>query len=477
MYRNLIAAAAFLSAVVSFIPHSLQAQKVWSLMECVDYAQKNNISIRRSSISSEIAEVNMNQSRFALMPTLNSSAGRNWNYGFNIDPYTNDITNKEVFSDNLSLNSGLTLFNGFQLRNSLQQSKLEYLASQSDVQKIRNDISLNVVSAYLQVLYAKEQLKVAEARRDQALKQKERIQRLYDAGIGVQGNLLDADAQLATEDLTVITAKNQLEMSRLGLVQLLQLNDVENIEVEDPQVQIPDAVIASKTPDEIFALAMNSLPEIKAAEIRLRSAEKGIAVAKGGYSPRLTAFGQLSTFYASSAKRITGFDTLAFVPNGSFTLSGEPIYQFLILPSTETSPYGSQFDQNLNKAFGFSLNIPLFNGTNVRSGIKRAKLNAENSQLAYEAARNQLLQSIRQAHADMRAAKTRYDASVGSVAAFEAAWQYAQKRYDAGLINALEYITTLNNLTRVRIDLLQAKYDYIFRLKVLDFYAGNAITF
>ncbi|MCE2846463.1 MAG: TolC family protein [Sphingobacteriales bacterium] len=470
--RVLVQCAFLLSIFIG--PNSF-GQEAWSLQRCVNYALEHNLSVLRAEVSAELSATTVQQSRFALFPTLNGSAARNWNFGYTIDPYTNDFTTGQVTSDNFSLNSAATLFGGFQLRRALQQSSLEYLAAGQDVRKIKNDISLNVVSAYLQVVYAKEQRKVAEGRVQQAQQQCDRLKRMVENGMAVQGNLLDADAQRASEELALVSAVNQVELAKLALAQLLQLDQAAGFDVEDPLIAAPDSGLKQKSVDEITAIALSALPEMKAAEYRLRGAEKGVSAAQGGLYPRLTAFGQVSTFYASSAKRFAGVDTLGIVPIGA-TASGELVYAPTFRSRFETNPFDEQVNQNLNKVFGLSLNVPLFNGASSRLALRRARLNLESARLNHSGIKNQISQSVQQADADMRAAKARYRSSTDALSAFEAAFGYASRRYDGGLINSLEYLTALNNLTRAKIDSLQARYDYIFRMKVLDFYAGIPLT-
>ena len=371
----------------------------------------------------------------------------------------------------------MTLFNGFSLQNTLKQSQLNYLAGKSDLQKVKNDISLNVITSYLQVLYAKEQLNVADGRVAQATQQRDRVNRMVESGLMVRGNLLDATSQLSNEELSKITAENQLMTAKLTLTQLLQLPTPDGFEVEDPAVQIPTSSITDLQPAQIYDLGLKSLPEIKAADTRVQSAEKGVSIAKASFYPRLTAFGQLSSFYSSSSKKFTGGDFNGFLPNGSITSGGDTVLSPDFTTRLEDNPYKDQLDENYNKAFGLSLSIPIFNGLSSQSNVKRAKLNLENSRYAAQLTRNQVYQSIQQAHSDAIAAKKRYDATSKSLSAFEEAYQYSEKRFNAGLINSLEFLTANNNLTRTKVELLQAKYDYIFRLKVLDFYAGNPLTF
>lgn len=452
-------------------------QKAWTLRECVDYAILNNLTVKQNEISSELSRLTYDEDKFSMLPGLNASAGRNWNYGRTIDPNTNTFTTQQVQSDNLSLNANVTIFSGFQMQNTLKQSRLNYYASMTDVQKIKNDISLNVVSAYLQVLYAKEQLKVADARVKQAIESRDRVSKMVTAGTMVQGNLLDAESQLATEELSKITADNQLANARLSLTQLLQLQSPEGFDVMDPAVEVPSGDVTAMSPAQIYDLALKSLPEVKSADTRILSAEKGVSIARGSFMPRLTAFGSLSSFYSSSAKQFKTADFQGFLPSGDITSGGDTVLSPYFSTVLENKPYGDQLDENYNKAFGISLSIPIFNGLNNHRNLTRARLNLENAKFTAQQTRNQVYQSIQQAHTDAVAAKKKYDAMQRSIQAFEEAYTYAEKRFNAGLTNSLEFLTATNNLTRTRVELLQAKYDYIFRLKVLDFYAGNPLTF
>jgi len=465
-----------LTIVLTFCFQKADAQKYWTLSECEAFALKNNISVKRLEVSTGLAEVNHSQNKYALLPTLNASAGRNWSFGRNIDPFTNQFTTDQVESDNLSLNSGVTLFSGFQLTNALRQSKLEYLAARSDLQKIRNDVSVNVVSAYLQMLYAGEQLKVASARVEQSTLQRERISKMVEAGTMVQGNLLEVETQLANEELARITSENQFVNARLTLTQLMQLPSPEGFLISDPGVAVPDSAPLQLTPAQIYELALSSLPEVKAADARIAGAEKALSVARGGLYPRLTAFGQVSSFYSSSNKRLVGFTSAGYFWNGELTTGGDSVISPVLSRLLETNPYNDQLDQNLRKAVGVSLSIPLFNGWSNRAGIQRARLNLENARLSADQTRNQLFQSIQQAHADALAAAKRLDAVSRNMNSFEKAYEYAGKRFEAGLSNSLDYLNATTNLTRARIELLQARYDYIFRLKVLDFYAGKPLA-
>ncbi len=451
------------------------AQKVWTLKECVDYALLHNISIKQSEISTELSHVNYVQNTTNMLPSVNGSISHNYNYGRSIDPFSYTFTTEQIQSDNFSLNTNITLFNGFQMQNTLRESKLNYLAGRYDLEKIRNDISLNVVSAYLQILYSNDLLTAATNRVDEFTKQRDRTKLLTDAGSLTKSSFLDAEAQLANEEYNRVSAENQLNSAYLSLAQLLELDSVTSEKIAVPETNVSDISILNQTPQAIFVSAQ-SLPEIKSADTKVMAAEKGLAVARGGRSPRLTMFGSFSSGYSSATQRITGAPVFTgLTPNG-ITDTGDTVRVPSYSYHYENTPFNDQLNQNYGKSFGFSLNIPLFNGWSATTNIKRAKLNLENSRYSAELIRNQLFKSIQQAHADALSAQKKFAAAQKSQDAFKESYTYAEKKFNAGILSSVELLTVRNSLSKAETDLLQAKYDFIFRIKILDFYSGKPLT-
>jgi outer membrane protein len=370
------------------------------------------------------------------------------------------------------------LFNGFQLQNELKKSKLDYLASQNDLQKIVNDISLNVAAAYLQVLYAREQLTAAENRAATSARLRDRTARLVEEGVLAQGGLLDAESQVAADELARVTAGNDLQLATLALGQLLELDEPGAMRVEEPRMDIPDQSALGLTPAAIYDQAVNEKPEIKSADFKVQSAERSLAIARGGMYPRLRAFGSVSSGYSNQALQRTGdpiFDGL--VETGAVTQSGEAVLNQLTLYQFEQTPFADQLDQNLNETVGLSLEIPIFNGWFTQNNIRRAKLLHDHARFGADLARQQLRKSIQQAHADAQAALNRFNAAGKSAEALRESFRYAERKYDAGLVNALDLSTVQINAARAESEHLQAKYDFIFRLKVLDFYLGKPLVY
>ncbi|MFM7015347.1 MAG: TolC family protein [Bacteroidota bacterium] len=474
VYRSLY----LLLLLLIVCPISGFSQKQWSLQECVDYAVQHNLSVKQQYIATQTQDNAVSQSLYSFLPTLNASGSGSFNWGRSVDPFSYTFTNSEIKSINPSLSSNITLFNGFQLQNNLKQSKLNYLAGQNDLKKIQNDISLSVVSAYLQFLYAKEQLKLTQARVNESQKQRDRVKSMSDAGVMTQGNLLDAESQLANEELNNITAENQNTIARLSLAQLLELDSIANFDIVTPSVEIPTSAVLNSTADQIFELALSHLPEIKSANYKEKSAMTSLSIARGSYMPRLTMFGSLSTGYSSTTRNMNGTPQfLGFYPTGYVTTSGEDVLAPAFLTDYVKTPISTQFDNNITKALGVSLSIPIFNGMSARYRVSNAKLNLLSAETNLQQAKNSVFKSVQQAVADANAAQKKYQALSKSVTALNEAFSYAEKRYNAGLTSSLEFLTATNNLTRGKVELLQAKFDLIFKIKVLDFYAGNPLAF
>lgn len=459
-------------------PISGFSQKQWSLQECVDYAVQHNLTVKQQYISTQTQENSVNQSFYSFFPTLNASGNGSFNWGRSVDPFSYTFTNAEIKSINPSLSSNITIFNGFQLQNTLKQSKLNFMAGQNDLKKIQNDISLSVVSAYLQFLYTKEQYKLTQARVNESKRQRDRAKSMADAGAMTQGNLLDAESQLANEELNNITAENQNTIARLSLAQLLELDSIANFDIVTPQVDIPTSSVLNSTAEELFQLALSHLPEIKSATFKEASALTSVSIARGSYMPRLTMFGSLASGYSSTTRNLDGTPQfLGFFPNGLTTVNGDVVLAPAFKTDFVKTPLSTQFDNNVTKAVGISLSIPIFNGFSSRYRVSNAKLNLLAAETNSQQAKNTVFKSVQQAVADANAAQKKYQALDKSVTALDEAYKYAEKRYNAGLTSSLEFLTATNNLTRGKVDLLQAKFDLIFKIKILDFYAGNPLAF
>jgi outer membrane protein len=447
-----------------------------TLQQCIDYALAHNITIQQAALGEDLAKVGVNQSTMNLFPNLNGFASNNYYYGRSIDPNTNTFTTDQVRSNSFSLSSSVSLFEGFSLQNTLKQSKLNYMASRYDLQKVKNDVALNVVTFYLQVLYNQELLNVTKSQRDATLLQRDRTNRMFEAGALSKGNQLDMESQLAQDDVRLIQSQSQYDQAVLSLKQLLEMDTVKDFSIAVPVVDAPQMNASYSDVNGIYTTALSNQPDIKSYEYRVRSAEKGVSIARGGLWPRLSGNGSLSTTYTTSKQDVNY--TLGPPEVVGFTQDSMPVYSlFSTDASFSKTPFNDQLDENLNKTVGFSLSIPIFNGWAAHNGIKRAKINLEQSRLNLLTGQKGLLKSIQQAVADAQSADRRMIAGQKSVAALTESMNYNEQKYNLGLISTYDYLLSKNNLARSQADLLQAKYDYIFRLKVIDFYLGKPLTF
>ncbi|MFN5323810.1 MAG: TolC family protein [Bacteroidota bacterium] len=429
--------------------HVSIAQKQWTLQECIEHARSNNIAVRQAEISSEISLVNRNQSMTSMLPSLNASGSHQRSLGRTVDPFTNTPTENETRTTNFSVNSNFLLFNGLRLQHQLAQSKYEYLQSRENLNKIRNDISLNVAAAYLQVLFASESQKTASDRVEAALETRNRTQKMVETGLMAQGTLLDADAALASEELAKVNADNTLQSAYISLTQLLDIDSINGFSIAQQQVDLPTLNTALLSPDEITRVAMASLPEVKASAMGIEGARKGVSSARSSLTPTVSIFSSIGSFYNEG-----GFSSLL----------GE-------------IPFNEQVENNQSKNIGLSLSIPIFNGWSARSNIARSKLNLENAMLQDENTKKQVYKSVVQAHSDATAAINRFNAAQKAFSSAKESYGYAEKKYEVGLISFLDFINIRNNRSRAESEVLQAKYDLVFRLKVIDFYLGKPLVF
>ncbi|UOG72756.1 TolC family protein [Hymenobacter tibetensis] len=458
----------------------------FTLQSAVNYALEHNLTVRQSQLNAEASKVTQRAGRGALLPTFNLSGSQTWNYGTGLDPLTNDFVSQTIRSNNFSAFSQVTLFSGFQLRNTVKRNALDLQASQGDVEKARNDLSLNVASAYLQLLLSEELIRTNQTRLNSTQQQVERTRKLLKAGSVPESNLLDSQAQLASDELTVITAQNQRDLARLTLIQLLNLDaaGAAAFRIDMPALADPDDQAAyDAEPSAIYETALGLQPDVKAADLRVRSAQMGVDVAKGAYLPRLTfAAGVFTGFSSSRLARVFSGDSTEAVPipvvrldNGQFTGFGvlqprQPRVEFL------PAKFSNQLQDNIGRQLQFNLNIPILNGFQARTNVQRAQVTAQQAELQAEQTRLTLRQNIQQAAADALAAQRQFTSSKRQVEALTAAYRNAEIRFNNGLLNGTEFNIAKNNLAGAESTMIQNKYQFIFRRKVLDFYQGRPLA-
>tara|TARA_R110002096_G_scaffold72174_4_gene172211 strand:- start:62255 stop:63700 length:1446 start_codon:yes stop_codon:yes gene_type:complete len=456
---------------------TLSAQeKVWSLQDCIAYALENNIQVKQSEINQEISERDLAASKYNVLPDLNGFASHGYNFGQSIDPFTNEFATTRVRNNSFSLSTNFTIFNGFRNINTIQRNKSQLQAAQYDLEKMKNDISLNVANAYLRILFNKEVLKNAANQLAVTQIQIDRISKQVSAGSLPEGALKDIEAQKATEELQRINADNDLKLATLNLVQLLQLEDTENFEVESPNLDNFRSVSELISPAALYATAVDIMPEIKSAEYNLYSAKKNKDIAQSGYTPTISFSGSLGTGYSGNNREVIGFTDPVLSPTQFFTSSNEDVFTFSSTPIRRLKDFDAQVDDNFNRSISFRMTIPIFNGFSSRINVQKAKLQMQSAELTMDNTKLQLRQDIERAHNDALAALKRYQAAEKSVDALETSFNYTQERFNVGMINSFEFNNEKNRLNNAQSELLQAKYNYIFSTKVLDFYQGKAIT-
>ena len=431
--------------------------KVWSLEECITYAIENNLQIKQQVIQTEYQKNTLDLARLKLLPTLNGSANHNYSFGRALDQTTYQYTDQQnVQSNNFYLGGSLDLYNGLQNYNSINRNKYNLLASEEDLKSIRDNIALSVALNYLQVLLNKELVTATENQLDITRQQIEKSRKLVEAGSIARGNLLQIEAQAAQEEVQLITIQNQFDISILNLTQLLELQTTAGFEILVPDIRVDTNTIISGDIDEIFQIAQQSRPEIKSSEYKLSGSEYDLKIAKGGRSPRLSLNHSFSTGYSDIREKILGIDQ-----------TSGPIYG--------KYPFGEQFKDNINYGVGFSLNIPILNGWQVNKNISNSRLAIESSEFVLEGTRKQLYKNIQQAYTDAVAALKKFNASIKAVTSIEESFRYNEQKFNVGMITPVDYNTAKTQLLNAQSDMAQAKYEFVFKTKVLDFYKGNAI--
>jgi outer membrane protein len=458
-----------------------------TVQECVDIALKNNLSIRQGQLTVDNNTLQLRQARLNQLPAATFQGTQSFSSGRNIDPFTNAFVQQSISSNNVQLNSSVTIFNGFALRNTIRQNDLTLQASQEELLATRNTVTINVLQAYLNALTGTEQLTIAQRQADVTRAQLARTERLVQAGTLPEANLFDLRATLASNELDIVTAQNTLDLAKVSLLQ--QMNQPVSSAGAGPllevvPVEIPDPGLSpyAATPEQLYETSVVSMPDVRGAELRVRSAGLGVEVARAGLYPILTVSGNLFSQYSSSARaRVTATGqtsqqlTPYFVtdPTGAQT----PIYTAVPVTTTSSFGYFDQLSNNLNRSLSLSLRVPIFQGYLSRNRVTTARIQQQNAELNGQNIRLQLRQQIETAYTNMRAAANRYRATLAQVTALERAFQAAESRLNAGASNGTDYAIAKNNLDRARAGLIQAKYDYVFRLKLLDYYQNKPLTF
>ncbi len=479
MFINMIMRNLIASLFLVAIGFSVSGQDKWDLKRAVEYAIANNISVKQADVQARLAAVQLKQSQLSQIPAANFSGNVAYRSGRNQDPVNFDLITQGFLSNGYNLQSSVDLFNFFNKRNTIEANRYETEAARANVDRVRNDISLNVANAYLQVLLAREQSNIADVQVKQTIAQLENTRKLVDAGSLPELEAANLEAQLARDSATLVQAKATATTNLLSLKALLNVDMAADFDVTTPPVdQIPLESLAELQPETVYQIALNKQPLQQVNALRIKSNEYFVKAQKGALYPSVTMFGGLGTNFNNQGTRAIG-NTLINPPIGKVNISGVDYDVFSPQPLSRQlfgkNPYFNQLNQNFSQQIGIQLNVPIFNAWQAKAGLQRSKLNLESFRLQSEQDNITLKQNIYQAYTGVVAALQNFNANRTTVINTEKVYEFAKKRYEQGLLNTFDLIIAQNNLTRAKLDEVLTHYDYVFRMKVLEFYKGEGI--
>jgi outer membrane protein len=453
----LLTGVLFLGSVFTAKP-----QETWSLQKCVDYALENNIQIKQQVLNTQYQGNLVKQAKSNMLPSLNGSLSNNYNFGRSLT-YENTYENVNSSQVGGYLSTDVTLSNGFILQNTIKQRKSDLEASMQDLQKTKDDMVLYIAAAYLEILFDEELVGISEAQIGVTKQQINRTRQLVEAGSLAKGALLEIEAQLSSEELQLVNNQNRTDLAYLNLYQYLDLPVANSFKIEKPKLPEIKADVTMANSLDIYKNAMSFRPEIKSALARVESAKRQLMAAKGNYWPSLSFSANYYNNYNDNYKRAI------------YNSNGTPVLNPNGFAATEIIPFGDQLKNNKRYGLGFSLSIPIFNKFQIRNGVSNATIQAMDYEYRLQNSKNVLRKDIEQVYQNALAALKRYISSEKAVSSMLEAFRYTEEKFNVGMVNSVEYNQSKNNLIKAQSDLLQSKYEYIFRTKILDFYNGVKI--
>ena len=463
--------------ILFFTLQSLNAQKQWNLEQCINYALQHNIEIKQQELSLEIQEANVLRSKASMLPNLTANGSDVINWGKTVDRYTNQFADSRTNSVNLYLQGSVTLFNGFQLLNSVKQNVANLKVKEYELDVTKDLKALSVTTAFLQIVYDKENLINKENQVSLSDKQAKRTQKLVDAGSQAKGDLFNINSQLASDQAAQINAENKLNLAMLKLKQLMDLPGDTTFEIEVPIIELTENFGGLQDPYKVYSYALKNRPEIKSAEMQVETSKKSLSISKGGVSPSLSFSASLGSGFSGANQILDGSPVFnGFNPNGNITSGGDTVLQPHFTYNYATKSWDDQIIDNRNYSIGFHLTIPIFNGLRTYTNISQSKIAVKQAELQLEQSKRNMRQTIEQAYADARSSFKQYEAAKIQVEALTEAFTYSEEKFNAGMIDAFEYNSAKIKLDFATSQLLTAKFDYVFRVKVLDFYYGKPLT-
>ena len=420
----------------------VQAQETWDLQRCISHAIEHNLSIKQKEAARDQSQVELNTAQWSRLPNLNGNVGQSFNFGRALQA-DNPYGNRNTRNANFSLGTNIPLFTGMQIPNNIALSKLNLKAATEDLAKAKEDISIQVASYFLQVLFNEELMKVARSQMKLSQEQLDKKVAFFKNGKASEAEVLEAKSRLAQDELSVVQAENNYQLALLDLSQLLELPSPDNFRISVPDIQDYSADLT--LPEEVYAQALMNKPAIKAAQYRLQGAEKSIRIAQSAYYPQLSFGAGIGTNY--------------------YHLSG-----------IENASFGTQWRENMNKYLQVSLNVPIFNRSQTRNRVKSARIQHTALSWQLEESKKALYKEIQQAYYNAIAAESKYKSSQLASESAEASFQLMSEKYANGKASATEYNEMRTAWMKTLSDGIQAKYEFVYRSKILDFYKGVPLT-
>lgn len=478
MRKKLLLAVLFISLGTP----RLFAQDGWTLQQCIQYAMDKNIALKQLMLQQTNAKIDWNQAKLNLLPSINAGGDYGYNFGQRIDPYTNSFANTRVQSGNVYMSGSIDLFRGFYNQNNIKKTKASFDAAQYDLKDQQNNIALQIGNSFLNVLMTRENLSVNQNQVAITQQQVNRMQKLVDAGQVARGDLYSLQSQLSTEQLNEVKSQNDLDLAYLNLKQLMQLppEQADSFKVATPDLGDIEGMLLQQRPTDIYNTAQTIMPQVKAAESRVDAAQYSLSSTKGQLYPRLSLSGSIGSGYSGNQRMQTG-DIVYQGPQviGYVQGTNAPVVtgqDVTLHKDTRITPLNTQLKNNFNQNIQLQITIPIFNGLQARNGVRKAEINYQNQELTLKDTKDKLRQEIEQAYANAKASLNNYLAAKAAVKSTKEGFDYAQIKFNEQMINSVDYDDAKTKYENARLQMIQAKYEYVFRLKVLDLYQGKPIS-
>ena len=470
MKTSLIASLLVFALSPLLMTSSILAQQAWTLQDCIDHAMRHNLEIKQQELNEQSGLYDLEQSYANFLPTLNAEASQGFSFGRSVDPFTNEFSTERIMRQNAGARSSVPLFAGFQNVNHMRRSMLRHTALRHDTERVRNDITLSIAAAFMQILYNEDFLETARQQVELISQQLERTRILFEGGTVPRGSVLEIEARLAEEEVSLVNAENNLRLSYLELIQLLDLDPADEFSIVTPDIDVMDQFIL-QDPEFVFEKALQIEPSVQSAGTRIIMAERLVALERGRKSPSIYLTGSLGTGYSQANEQLRR-EPIGPVQIG-YLEDNTPVFTDGFQNIFERKPYNDQIRDNFNQYVGLNITIPIFNRWEVRTRVQQSKVELDRANNQYELTRNNLNKIIQQAHADALAAFQRYQATTKSQDAFNEAFNYTRQRFDLGMVSSVEFNESQTRLARAEREALQAKYDFVFKMKIMEFYMGE----